>query len=93
MSALTFTSHFQSGLYVGNKVSCCAGVPVHAPAIAPALAKAASAAVAPAVGRSFGASIAGQSGVCRIPLNGGTLISCAFCSCVVQEVDVDVDTP
>ena len=58
---------------------CFAGTPIHAPSFAPVVAKAV-AAVAPAVGRSYGAAVVGPSDVCRIPLNGGTLISCASCS-------------
>ncbi|BDA47250.1 hypothetical protein COCOBI_10-0960 [Coccomyxa sp. Obi] len=54
------------------------GTPIHAPSFAPAIAQAKSvAAAAPTIGRSYAASVVGQSGVCRIPFNGGTLISCA----------------
>ena len=52
--------------------------PIQVPSLAPSLAAAKSvAAAAPAVARAFGASVVGQSAVCRIPVNGGTLISCA----------------
>ncbi|BDA47251.1 hypothetical protein COCOBI_10-0970 [Coccomyxa sp. Obi] len=58
-----------------------ASIPIQVPSFAPAVAQAKTiAAAAPAVARSFGASVVGPSGVCRIPLNGGTLISCAPCS-------------